>query len=276
MKQELQTPEPQVQRNPSPRVARQPVLMRERKPSPISQMEDDDDGFFAKHRMKLIVLAVLVVGAGLYFVPKPGPSGPPPRKAERVVSITVPPPPPPQKPPPPPPPQKVEPPKEKMVKETQPREAKVEPKPQPKADPPPAALATGIKGDGPGMAGLSSSGTGLGGGTGIGGGTGSGSTGSKFGWYAGQVQRKIATALSANPRTKTSLIDRLEVRIWPDASGRITRASLAKSTGNSEVDNAIERQVLTGLQLEEPPPAGMKLPIVLRITATPQTQTARR
>jgi periplasmic protein TonB len=274
MKQELQTPEPQAQRNPSPRVARQPVPMRERKPTPISQMEDDDDGFFAKHRMKLIVLAVLAVGAGLYFVPKPGPSAPPPRKAERIVSITVPPPPPPQKPPPPP--QKVEPPKEKMEKETQLREAKVEPKPQPKADPPPTALATGIKGDGPGMAGLSGSGNGVGGGTGTGAGAGTGGTGSKFGWYAGQVQKKIASALSANPKTKTSSIDKLEVRIWPDASGRITRASLTKSTGSSEVDDAIERQVLTGLQLDEPPPAGMKLPIVLRITATPQTQTARR
>lgn len=275
MKQELQTPEPQVQRNPSPRVARQPVPMRERKPSPISQMEDDDDGFFAKHRMKFIVLAVLAVGAGLYFVPKPGPSAPPPRKAERVVSITVPPPPPAQKPPPPPP-QKVEPPKEKMEKETQPREAKVEPKPQPKANPPPAALATGIKGDGPGMAGLSGSGSGLGGGTGTGASTGTGGTGSKFGWYAGLVQKKIASALSANPKTMSSSIEKLEVRIWPDASGRITRAALTKSTGDSEVDNAIERQVLTGLQLDEPPPAGMKLPIVLRISATPQTQTARR
>lgn len=268
MNQNLQTQGPQLQ--PSPR----PAPARDWKPTRATQTDDDSEGFFAMHRGKIIMLAVLTFGAGLYFVPKPGPSAPPPRKAERVVSISVPPPPPPVKPPPPPP--KVEPPKDKMVKETQPREAKVEPKPQPKADPPPAALATGIKGDGPGMAGLSSSGTGLGGGTGIGGGTGSGSTGSKFGWYAGQVQRKIATALSANPRTKTSLIDRLEVRIWPDASGRITRASLAKSTGNSEVDNAIERQVLTGLQLEEPPPAGMKLPIVLRITATPQTQTARR
>lgn len=274
MNQDLQTPSPQVQRSPGP--TRQSIPVRERSPARSNHVDEDDDGFFAKHRMKLIVLAVLVVGTALYFLPKPGPSAPPPRKVERVVSITVPPPPPPVKPPPPPPPQKVEPPKEKMVKETQPREAKAEPKPQPKADPPPAALATGIKGDGPGMAGLSSSGTGLGGGTGIGSGTGGGSTGSKFGWYAGQVQRKIATALSANPRTKSSSIDKLEVRIWPDASGRITRASLTKSTGKSAVDEAIERQVLTGLQLDEPPPAGMKLPIVLRITATPQTQTARR
>lgn len=274
MNQELQTPKPQSQSNPPPRVARQPSPMRERKPAPATEREDEDDGFFARHRVKLIAVAVLALLAGLYFVPKPGPSAPAPRKAERVVSITVPPPPPPKPLPPPPP--KVEPPKEKMVKETQPREAKVEPKQQPKSDPPPAALATGIKGDGPGMAGLSGSGSGLGGGTGTGVGTGTGGTGSKFGYYAGQVQKKIATALGANPKTKTAVIDKLEVRIWPDASGRITRASLAKSTGNAAVDEAIERQVLNGLQLDEPPPAGMKLPIVLRITATPPTQTARR
>lgn len=181
MNQDLQTPSPQVQRSPGP--TRQSIPVRERSPARSNHVDEDDDGFFGKHRMKLIVLAVLVVGTALYFLPKPGPSAPPPRKVERVVSITVPPPPPPVKPPPPPPPQKVEPPKEKMVKETQPREAKAEPKPQPKADPPPAALALSIKGDGPGMAGLSSSGTGLGGGTGVGSGTGSGSTGSKFGWY---------------------------------------------------------------------------------------------
>ena len=216
--------------------------------------------------MKLIAAGVMAVAVGVYFLPKPAPSASP-RKQERIVMVQVPPPPPPPKIQPPPP--KVELPKEKMEKETRPEEA-------PKADPPPAALATGIKGDGPGS-GLAASGTGLGGGNGIGGGLGNGgNAGSKFGWYAGQVQRKIAAALWANPKTKTSSINSLEVRIWPDASGRITRATLAKSTGNAAVDEAIERQVLNGLQLDEPPPAGMKLPIVLRITATPQTQTARR
>jgi outer membrane biosynthesis protein TonB len=225
---------------------------------------DEEDGFFAKHKVKLIVAGVVVVATVLWAMPRPK-AGPAPRKVEQIVMVQVPPPPPPVKPPPPPPPQKIE---EKMEKETAPTEAPKEaPKAPPKADnPPPTALATGIKGDGPGM-GLASSGNGLGGGNLIGGtGTG-GATGSKWGWYAGQVQSKIADALRHHPKTKTASISGLQVRIWPDTTGRITRASLAGSTGQADVDAAIEREILSGLQLQEPPPAGMKLPIVLRVSA---------
>jgi hypothetical protein len=42
---------------------------------------------------------------------------------------------------------------------------------------------------------------------------------------------------------------------------------LAGSTGHPVVDAAIKEEVLTGLQLEEPPPADMPLPIVIRLTA---------
>jgi hypothetical protein len=48
--------------------------------------------------------------------------------------------------------------------------------------------------------------------------------------------------------------------------GRIARAELAGSTGDPAVDAAIKNQVLTGLQLQEAPPSGMPLPIVMRIT----------
>ena len=59
----------------------------------------------------------------------------------------------------------------------------------------------------------------------------------------------------------------LQVRVWPDANGRITRAQLVGSSGNSAVDQAIKNQVLSGLQLPQAPPADMPTPIVLRITA---------
>ncbi len=136
-------------------------------------------------------------------------------------------------------------------------------KPSPvKAPADPSPLGTGLKGDGAGLAGLGS-GSGDGGGT-IGGG--GGKAGSKFGWYAGQVQSKITEALHSNPKTKNASL-RIEVRIWPDSTGRITRAQLAGSTGDAALDGAIQNGVLTGLQLQEPPPAGMRLPIVLRLTA---------
>lgn len=140
-------------------------------------------------------------------------------------------------------------------------ESKPEPKPEaPKA---PGPIGTGIKGNGP------PDGFGLGYGAGnglIGGGSGRGVGGSRFGWYAGEVQTAIQQALQQNPKTRDAK-GVITVRIWPDRMGRITRASLANSTGDPALDDAIKNQVLTGLTLQEPPPKDMPLPIVMRITA---------
>lgn len=143
-----------------------------------------------------------------------------------------------------------------------------EPKPEEAPpDEPPATpdLSTGIVGNGP------ADGFGLGGPGGGRGGNGLGGTGrrgggSKYGWYAAQVQTRIAEALRNNRQTSRADV-RLEVRIWPDDTGRITRARLARSTGDSSLDQVIENEVLTGLRLSEPPPADMPRPITLRITA---------
>jgi protein TonB len=66
--------------------------------------------------------------------------------------------------------------------------------------------------------------------------------------------------------TRTANI-RAEVKVWADSTGRITRATVANSTGNAALDTALRDEVLTGLQLSEPPPQGMPMPIVLRVTA---------
>jgi periplasmic protein TonB len=259
MSHELQTPEPPTQR---PRPARRVRPTPHHKSAAELIHEAEDEGFFGQHRVKLIVAGLLALVVGVALLPKSKPSAPV-RQMERIVQVQLPPPPPPKVQPPPP---KVQPPPDKMEKETQPTEAKKAEAPKKADAPPPTAMATGIKGTGPGV-GLGSSGTGIGGGNAIGGtGTG-GSTGSKWGWYAGQVQAKIADALRQHPKTKAAAISGLQVRIWPDATGRITRAALAGSTGNAAVDAAIEREILSGLQLTEPPPAGMKLPITLRLSA---------
>lgn len=143
-----------------------------------------------------------------------------------------------------------------------------EPKPEEAPpDEPPAApdLSTGIVGNGPADGfGLGGPGGGRGG-NGLGGGGRRGG-GSKYGWYAAQVQSRIADALRGNKQTSRADV-RIEVRIWPDETGRIRRASLARSTGDAALDRVIESEVLTGLRLSEPPPADMPLPIVMRITA---------
>jgi len=126
------------------------------------------------------------------------------------------------------------------------------------------ALGTSIQGDGP------PDGFGLRGGSSFfGGGTGNtinrGSS-SRWGWYANQVQSGISQALQSNNNTRTADF-RIVVQIWSDRTGRITRAHIAGSTGNAALDNAITNEVLVGLILQEPPPEGMPMPIVLRLTA---------
>ena len=218
----------------------------------------------SKHRLYIgILLAIVLLGGIASFLSNGGKtkkSGP--RKSE-IVQITLPP------PPPPPPPPKVEPPKQEEPPKQD--EEMVEQEPVPNDEPPPDDtppeapsddLSTSIAGNGPGMEGLGS-----GNGNGKIGGTGRKGGGSKYGWYAAKVQTSIAEALRRHPSTRNAKMV-LQVRVWPDSNGRITRAQLVGSSGNPAVDQAIKNQVLTGLQLPQAPPADMPVPIVLRITAS--------
>lgn len=76
---------------------------------------------------------------------------------------------------------------------------------------------------------------------------------SRFGWYAAQVQATVSDLLRNHPKTRLASFQ-IEVRLWPDLTGRITRAKLVGSTGNASMDEAIKTEVLAGLQLREPPP----------------------
>ncbi len=133
--------------------------------------------------------------------------------------------------------------------------------PPPDNSPPEAApvdLSTNITGNGPGGLPVSSGNHNIGG---------SGRRGgSKFGWYAAKVQSSISEALRRNPALRSSTMS-LQVRIWSDADGRITRAQLVGTTGNQAMDDAIKNQVLIGFQLPQAPPADMPMPINMRITA---------
>jgi len=83
---------------------------------------------------------------------------------------------------------------------------------------------------------LASAGNGNGGGT-FGGQPNGG--GSKWGAFAGQVQSKVASALRSNSQTKKANL-KIQVRIWSDTTGRITRAKLDASTGDSKLDQVIQ------------------------------------
>lgn len=100
------------------------------------------------------------------------------------------------------------------------------------------------------------------------GGNGKGGSGSnsKWGWYAGQVQSRVVSALRNHRRTRSAALD-IKVRMWADSTGRVTRAVLVGSSGDAAVDRAIKDEILTGLQLDQAPPEGMPMPIVMHLAA---------
>jgi outer membrane biosynthesis protein TonB len=221
--------------------------------------EDDEVSFVQRHSGLVFVAIVLLVAPGIFYAARKLSSGhQAAARPQEIMMIRLPPPPP--KPQPTPTPQQQPTPEQeqKMVEQPQVQDVKKIEPPKEKA---PAPLNTSITGPGAGAD------LGLGSGPGEGGGYGSGGAGgSKYGWYASEVQTRIAEALRNNPRTRTASMN-ITVRVWPDASGRITKARLSGSTGDTALDATLQNDILTNMQLTDPPPADMPLPIVMRVSA---------
>jgi hypothetical protein len=186
------------------------------------------------------------------------------RQNQNMVMVDLPPPPSSMVPLPPPPSQLPPPPMEneqRMI--TQDPVAAVDSKPDDTPSGPAPAVATALEGNGPDGFGLRVGKTIFNPGNGK---TESNNNSSRWGWYANQVQGAISQAMQSNNHTRTADF-RVDARIWSDRNGRITRARLAGSTGDVKLDQAITNEVLAGLILQEPPPDGMPMPIILRLTA---------
>lgn len=226
---------------------------------------EDDETFFEKHGGKVVALVVLALGgAGTFWFMNRKPEKPKARPVAMVNITPVLPPPPP--PPPPPPKPEPEPEPEPEMKEEQafePEVAQEEAPPEPQ-EAAPEPIGTGVTGDGPPDGfGLSN----RGGGGGMGGRIGGiGGGGSKYGGYAAKVQNAVANAMRQNSTTRTAVMS-VDVKIWADPLGRVTRAQLTRSTGNPDLDRVLRDQVLGNLRLPEPPPAGMPMPINMRLSA---------
>jgi outer membrane biosynthesis protein TonB len=233
--------------------------------------EDEERSAFQKYRVILGCGLVAVVAVLVWFGQKHSTRASRPRQEQNVILVNLPPPPP-VPPAPRPPPQSAPPPAEsqqKMIEQAPINETEPKPVEPPKTEAPASdapALGTSIQGNG------QSDGFGLSGGDSFGGGTGgkgntvSRGSSSRWGWYAGHVQSAISQALQSNANTRTANF-RVDVQIWSDRTGRITRVHLVRSTGDAALDGAITNDVLAGLILQEPPPDGMPMPIVLRLTA---------
>jgi outer membrane biosynthesis protein TonB len=212
-------------------------------------------------------LAVIIVllGSGIYMFLGHD-DMPPPRQVRELTIVNVVPPPP---PPPPPPPQQQ--PEQKMVeqakmaepefKEDKPLDKpKDEPAKDAKNDEPPGPLSLDAKATGPGD--LFNLG-GKPGGSPYGGG---GGGGSRWGWYASIVQSQIESALRSNPKTRNAVMQ-VQIKLWADSTGRVSRIQLVSSTGDAELDAVIRNNLFSGMTLREPPPKDMPMPVVTRVTA---------
>ncbi len=219
------------------------------------------------------LLLAALAGVAVRWIAK-NRDAPPPRKVMQFTMVSVQPqPPPPRTPPPPPPPQPQKVDEAQPQAQTQRVELKAAEIPPPDAPPPTPGggrLALAAEGEGPGdafnLAGnpggrglLSGGGLGEGSGEGIGDGA-----ANRYAWYYAKLASEIEDAFRKSKRTSTAQA-RVEIRIWADATGRIERVHLIRSTGNAELDEAIRS--ITGMRLREPPPPDIPMPMIARFTA---------
>ena len=209
------------------------------------------------------LLAIIAfVGVAIFFL-RGQDDMPPPRQVRELTVVNIVPPPPPPPPPPMPEQKMIEQPKmaEPEFKEEKPVDKpKDEPAKDAKNDEPPGPLSLDAKAVGPGD--LFNLGSKVGGNPYGGGGGG----GSRWGWYSTIVTEQATAALRANPKTR-NMATQIQVRLWADGTGRVTRVAISPSTGDAELDAIIRDEVLGRLMLREPPPRDMPMPVVTRVTA---------
>lgn len=174
-----------------------------------------------------------------------------PEKAQRpvaqVVKIIRPPPPPPEPPPPPPPEEKVE----EVLQEEIPEQA-------PEESQAPEQLgidAEGVAGgDGFGLAARKGGRDLIGSGTAV------------FAWYTSMVKDSILNVLSEDERIRHGAYQ-VTVKLWLTHEGTVERIKLASTSGDRELDAAIEHALGKMNRVREAPPLEMPQPMTLRIVS---------
>ena len=84
--------------------------------------------------------------------------------------------------------------------------------------------------------------------------------------YATQLQRLIEEALAADEKTRSQNYSVI-ARVWVGFDGSVTRAELASSTGEDEIDDSLIELINQLPALAEAPPPNMPQPIRMRISS---------
>ncbi|MCD8481680.1 MAG: hypothetical protein LR015_02755, partial [Verrucomicrobia bacterium] len=96
------------------------------------------------------------------------------------------------------------------------------------------------------------------------GGTRSGTGNPVWNRFAQTVQGNISEAIRRDPRFRNANLS-LEVRVWADETGQITRAHLNNTGMNPDLENILREEILTGLRLTAVPPEDLPMPVVMRV-----------
>jgi protein TonB len=90
--------------------------------------------------------------------------------------------------------------------------------------------------------------------------------GSAFAWYTTMLKDSILDVLSEDERVRRGSYQ-VTVRVWLTSTGQIERIRLASTSGNRDLDTAIEEALQKVGKVREAPPIEMPQPITLRIVS---------
>ena len=201
-------------------------------------------------RLAGVLFAVLLIAGFIWFVQTMmgAKTGKTTRQVQVVQVIRPPPPPPPDQPPPPPPEKSPEP----LPKDT--------PDPTPEQQPDQAPdQPLGVDADG------SAGGDAFGlaarrGGSDLIGGNGT----APFAWYTNRMRDEIKDRLAASPCTKSAK-GSLSTKVVVGADGHVKQIKLLSGTGNTRLDDCVDKVLASITSLSDAPPVGMPETVNLRV-----------
>jgi protein TonB len=197
------------------------------------------------------ILVTTTVGSAAVYYMQNFLASPPPqmKKVVQQLQLIRPPPPPPQEKPP-------DPPKQEEEKIPEPEQ----PTPETPSDEPPPGDQLGLDAEG-GAGGDSFGLVGHKGGRDL-----LASGGDRFAWYAGVLKDDLLSFLSDHPDIRQRAYS-VNIRLWLDGKGAVTRVALSSSTGDNALDRELQKLLGSMEKVAEAPPADMPQPVQIRLVS---------
>jgi protein TonB len=200
--------------------------------------------------MIAILLTTTLGSAAVYYITQFISSPPPvPKKVVQTVQLIR---------PPPPPPQIEKPPEQKVEEEKIPEPE--QPQPETASDQPPAGDQLGLDAEG-GAGGDAFGLIGKKGGRDL-----LASGGDRFAWYGSALKDDLLSFLSEHQDIRQRAYS-VNVRLWLDGKGSVTRVALSSSTGDRDLDRVLQTLLGSMEKVAQAPPADMPQPVQIRIVS---------